>query len=167
MMIRNITRFFGLILLQVLILNHIFLGGYINPYLYVLFLLLLPFETPPWLLLASGFLLGLGVDIFSDTPGLNAAACVGMAFARPFMIRATSRGTGLEFIGEPSIARQGFKWFLYYSGLLILIHHFILFYLEIFRFSEFFQTRLRTVLSAVFTLGLVILSEYLRYPPRR
>jgi hypothetical protein len=167
MMIKNVIRFFGLILFQVLILNHISLGGYINPYLYILFILLLPFETPRWLLLLSGFLLGLGVDIFSDTPGLNAAACVAMAFFRPFVILAISRGTGVDYTGNPSIARQGFKWFLYYSAFLILIHHFVLFYLEIFRFSEFFPTFFRSLLSSAFTLGLVILSEYLRFPAKK
>jgi hypothetical protein len=167
MMIKNVIRFFGLILFQVLILNHISLGGYINPYLYVLFILLLPFETPRWLLLVSAFLLGLGVDIFSDTPGLNAAACVTMAFFRPFVILAISRGTGVDYTGNPSVPRQGFRWFLYYSAFLILIHHFVLFYLEIFRFSEFFPTFFRSLLSSAFTLGLVILTEYLRFPAKK
>ncbi len=167
MMIRNVIRFVVLILLQVLVLNHIFLGGYINPYLYVLFILLLPFESPKWLLLLSGFLLGVGVDIFSDTLGLNAAACVAMAFARPFVIQSISRGTGVEYTGEPSLARQGFKWFLYYSAILILIHHAFLFYLEIFRFSEFFLTLVRVILSAAFTLGLVFIAEYIRTPRKK
>ncbi|MFZ4059415.1 MAG: rod shape-determining protein MreD, partial [Ferruginibacter sp.] len=72
---RNISRFFLLILLQVLVFNNMHLNGYINPYVYVLFILLLPFETPQWLLLISAFLLGFGVDLFSDTMGMHTAAC--------------------------------------------------------------------------------------------
>jgi rod shape-determining protein MreD len=62
--ITSILRFVVLILVQVLILNNIHLGGYINPYLYVLFILLLPIETPKWAVLILAFFLGLGVDIY-------------------------------------------------------------------------------------------------------
>jgi len=161
MTIRNILRFIGLVLLQVLILNHVALGGYVNPYLYVLFVLWLPFATERWVLLLSAFLLGISVDIFSNTIGLNAAATVAMAFARPFVISAISTGTDFEAGSRPSMRGQGMRWYLTYIILLVLIHHVVLFYLEVFRFSEFFSTLLRVVLSSIFTIGLVILAEYL------
>ena len=161
MTVRNIIRFVGLVLIQVLILNHVSLGGYVNPYLYVLFILWLPFSTEGWILLSSAFLLGFSVDIFTNTPGLNAAACVAMAFARPFVIRAISTGTDFEPGSRPSIRGQGMRWFLSYAVILVLIHHTVLFYLEVFRFSEFFSTLLRVILSSLFTLVLVVLSEYL------
>ena len=161
--IKNIGRFFFLVFFQVLILNNIQLGGYINPYFYIYFILLLPFETPRWLLLSGAFLLGITIDIFSNTPGLNAAACVMMAFIRPFIISSISSGTEFMMGTHPSLKNQGIKWFAYYSVILILSHHFVLFYLEIFRFTEFFQTLLRVLLSTAFTLLLVFLSEYLFY----
>ena len=163
----NVVRFFFLVFLQVLILNHINLGGYINPYFYIYFILLLPFDTPRWMLLLMAFLLGLSIDIFTNTIGLNASACVMMAFFRPFVISAISSGPESLIGDTPSLKSQGIKWFLYYSIILVLIHHFALFYLEIFRFSEFFPTFFRSVLSSAFTLGLVILSEYLHFPARR
>ena len=46
--VRNIIRFVFLVLLQVLILNNIQFSGYINPYFYIYFILLLPFDTPRW-----------------------------------------------------------------------------------------------------------------------
>lgn len=156
-----LLRFTGLVLFQVLILNHVSLGGYVNPYLYVLFILWLPFSIPYWQLLLSAFLLGFSIDIFANTPGLNAAATVAMAFARPFVIRVVSTGTDFEPGTRPSIPGQGIRWFFSYSLILILLHHFILFYLEVFRMSEFFQTLLRVLLSALLTFGLVLLSEYL------
>jgi len=156
----NILRFFFLIIFQVLILNHINLGGYINPYFYIYFILLLPFSTPRWMLLVLSFILGIGIDIFTNTIGLNAAACVLMGFARPFVISAISSGPE-SLIGEtPSLRNQGMKWFLYYAIILVLVHHISLFYLEIFRLTEFFATFVRILLSSTFTLMLVLISEY-------
>ncbi len=160
----NIIRFFFLIAIQVLILNHINLGGYINPIFYVYFILLLPFATPKWFLLLSSFAIGLGIDIFTNTLGLNAAACVLMAFFRPFIINRISSGPE-SLIGEtPSLRNQGVSWFAYYAVILVLIHHSALFYLEVFRLNEFLSTLLRVILSSAFTLLLIMISEYLFFP---
>ena len=162
--LKNIGRFVFLILFQVLILNNIQFSGYINPYFYIYFILLLPFETPRWLLLLSAFLLGISLDAFTNTFGLNAAACVLMAFVRPFVISAISTGTEFMTGHSPSLKNQGVKWFAYYSIILVLVHHFALFYLEIFRFTEFFQTLLRVLLSSIFTLLIIFIAELLSYP---
>jgi hypothetical protein len=156
-----------LVLLQVLVLNRINFSGYINPYLYVLFVLILPFETPGWLLLISAFLLGFSVDIFSNTQGMNAAASVFMAFCRPLVIRLVATPRELEPNMEPGIRDIGFRWFFSYSLILIFVHHLVLFYLEAFSFTQFFSTLLRTSLSMVFTLILVILSQYLFFMRKR
>lgn len=170
LVIRNIIRFVFLVLFQVLVLNNINLLGYTNPYFYVYFILLLPFSTPRWLLLVVAFFLGMSVDLFTNTPGLNSAATVLMAFFRPYVIRAISREPEEELGSQPSLKAQGFTWFLLYSLLLVLIHHIALFYLEVFRFSEFFQTLLRVTSSTLFTLILIFLSEVIFYSgekPRR
>lgn len=163
LLIKNFARFIFLVLFQVLILNHIHFSGYINPYFYIYFILLLPFETPRWLLLLSSFALGVTLDAFSNTPGLNASACVFMAFLRPSIIDRISSGTEFMMGTHPSLKAQGFKWFAYYSISLVLIHHTTLFFLEIFRFADFFQTLIRIILSSAFTLILVFISEYLFY----
>jgi hypothetical protein len=118
-------------------------------------------------MLISSFLLGLGVDIFTNTIGLNASACVLMAFARPFVIEAISSGPESLIGDTPSLRNQGLKWFLYYAIILILVHHTALFYLEIFRFNEFFRTLLRVILSGSFTLLLVMISEYVVFRPEK
>lgn len=152
---------------QVLVLNHIYLGGFINPYLYIYFILLLPFRTPKWLLLLSSFVIGICVDLFVNTIGLNAAASVLMAFFRPVVISVISSGPE-SLIGEtPSLRNQGIKWFLYYAISLTLIHHFALFYLEIFRLDEFFLTLIRVLGSSVFTITLIMIGEYLLYIRRK
>lgn len=158
---KNILRFIVLVLVQVLILNNINFGGYINPFLYVYFILLLPFETPGWLLLLLAFALGLTIDAFNHTPGMHAAATLLMAFFRPLAIRSISSRTEYEPGISPSIRDMGFRWFLSYAFLLVLIHHVALFYLEVFRLTGFFSTMKRVLYSLVFTLILIILSEYM------
>ena len=159
--IRNILRFFVLVLVQVLIVKNIELGRFINPFVYVLFILMLPFETPKWLLLVASFILGITIDMFYDTSGMHAAACVMMGYIRPGILILFSPRDGYEFGTQPSIQYLGIPWFLSYAGILVVIHHLILFYIEIFRFSEFFSTFFRVIVSSIFTLLLVVISQYL------
>lgn len=165
--IKNIIRLLFLIFFQIVILNHIEMGGIVNPYLYVLFILLLPFETPKWLLLVAAFICGLFIDMFSETAGLHSAACVLMAFCRPGILKIISSKKEYEAGMRPIIPDLGFKWFFTYSLVLVSIHHFLLFYLEVFSFHEFFQTFLRMSLSIIFTLALVILSQYIMHHQKK
>ena len=130
----NILRFVGLLFLQVLVIDDIRLGYYIHPYVYVLFVFLLPFNIPNWQLLLSGFFMGLAVDLFNGTPGLNAAATVFMAFVRPFVINAMTRRKDINENDEPSLENMGVGRFLVYSLLLLLAHNLLLFTLEVFSF---------------------------------
>ena len=164
---RNIIRMIFLVLFQVIILNNIQLGGYINPYLYVLFILMLPFETPKWLLLISAFTLGLSVDMFSDTTGLHSAASVFMAYCRPWILNNVSSKQEYEPGVQPLIRDLGFKWFFSYSLILVIAHHLLLFFLEVFGFSDFSHTLMRAALSILFTMLLVILSQYVMYRSKR
>ncbi len=165
--ITYIFRFIILVLVQVTILDNINFGGYINPYLYVYFILLLPFEVPGWILLISAFLMGLSIDMFENTMGINAAATVLMAFFRPTVLRSLSSGKDYEKGSKPSIGYNGFRWFFTYSLILIFIHHVALFYLEVFRFTHFFATLQRTLLSTIFTLILIIIVQYIFEKPER
>lgn len=158
---KDILRFFVLIALQVLLLDHINLGGYINPSLYVFFILLLPFEIPGWLLLILAFLIGLGVDVFSNSTGLHTAASVFMAYIRPWVIRKTGAPADYEGNLKPGIADMGFRWFLIYAVILIFAHQLALALLDTFRFAEAGLISIRLALSTAFTLVLVIISEYL------
>ena len=158
--IRNIIRFITLVLVQVLIIKNIELGRFINPFIYVLFIIALPFETPKWLLLFSGFLLGITIDMFYDTAGMHASACLLMAYIRPGVLKLFSPREGYEFGIQPSIQYLGIPWFLSYSGILIVLHHLVLFYIEIFRFNEFFSTFFRVIISSIFTMLLVVITQY-------
>jgi len=161
--LKYIFMWLVLVLLQVLLLNHIQISGYINPYMYILFILLLPFETPRYLLLILGFLLGLSIDIFTNTPGIHASATTFLAFLRPYVINLISSRDALEINNPPGLKQMGLTWFLKYAVILIIAHHLFLFYMEVFTLKGFLFTLLRCSLSAVFTIILIILSQFLIY----
>jgi rod shape-determining protein MreD len=166
MIIRNIIRFIVLVLIQVFILNNINFRGYLDPYLYVLFILLLPFETPNWILLLSSFLIGFFVDLFSHSMGMNAAASVFMAFMRPSVLKLLEAGREYEAEAQPAIGELGFRWFLSYSLILIFLHHLVLFLMESFGFHDFLATLYRIIVNTLFTTILIILSQYLFFRKR-
>lgn len=161
--LRISLRFLILILIQVLMLNNIHFLGYLNPYAYILFILLLPFETPRWVLLLSAFALGLSVDVFSNSLGLHAAASVFAAFFRPGVIRLITSRREYEPGVEPSIVDLGLQWFFMYTLFITCLHHFMLFLLEVFRFSNFFTTLWHSFVNALFTVLVIILSQYIFY----
>jgi len=157
---RNIFRFFVVILIQVLVLDNVLLGGYLNPYFYILFILLMPFETPRWLLLLAGFLLGLSIDLFTNTLGMHTAATVFMAFMRPWVLSLFAPRDGYEPDSYPRIHYYGLRWFSAYTAILTFLHHMVLFYLEVFHFQDFLSTFLRVILSTLLTTSTIILSQY-------
>jgi rod shape-determining protein MreD len=158
---KNIGSFIFLVLLQVLILNNIEFSGFINPYLYILFILLLPFETPKWLLITVSFVLGITIDIFSNTLGMHAFACVAIGYIRPFVLKVFAPREGYDTGMRPGLHSFGMEWMLKYAIIMAFIHHFILFYIETFKFQMFFSTFLRVILSTIFTVILIILSQLL------
>ena len=164
-MIREILQYFVifvvLVLIQVLLLNNIQLSGYVNPFLYVLFILLLPFHTPKFWLLILGFLLGLIVDIFGNTLGIHASACTFMSFLRPGVIRSVTSREAIEIDELPRIKHMGFGWFFRYTLVLVTSHHLFLFFIEVFSFQGFIHTLLRSIFSIVFTIVLILISQYL------
>lgn len=170
-MINNIIKisihFILLVLLQVLIVQNIRLGSYIILFPYVLFILLLPFETPKFAVLALSFFIGLVIDIFYDTAGMHAAACTLIGFVRYYILKLLSPREGYDTGLIPNIDSMGSLWFITYSAIIIFIHHLFLFYLEIFRFSEFFTTLLRVLLSTIGTFCFVYIVHFLFYKTDR
>lgn len=157
----NIVRFLVLVLFQVLFLKNFGLYNLAVPWLYILFILLLPLQTSNFLLFLLSFLLGLSVDMFVNSPGLHAAACTAMAFCRILLIRLITPRDGYESTIEPSLRVMGLRWFLIYAGILTLVHHLVLFNLEVFRLEDVIISSVKAVSSALFTLFLIIISQYL------
>lgn len=165
--IRNTVRFIALVLLQVLIVQNIRLGSYVILFPYVLFILLLPFETPKLAVLAIAFITGITIDTFYDTAGIHAATCTLIGFLRYYILKLLAPREGYDPGLTPTIESMGSVWFITYAALIIFIHHLFFFYLEIFRFNEFFSTLLRVFLSSIGTFALVYVIQFLFYSPRK
>lgn len=160
MILKNIIRFIALTGIQVLLLNRINFSGYVDPYLYVMFILLLPFSTPRGVLLLLAFASGAVIDIFSHTYGVHTAATVFLAFLRPGVIRLVSPKQEYESAVAPGIAEMGLRWSYIYAAILILAHNSLLFTLEAFRFSDIIALVYRILLSSLVTLVLVLVIQY-------
>lgn len=160
------SRFFILVLLQVLFLNNVQISVYLNPYVYILFIMLLPPKLPKALVLAIAFIMGFTIDVFTDSYGIHTAATVLLGYIRPSVLALVSvkGGEDLEAI---SIKQLKVGRFFTYTGLLCLTHHFTLFFLEAFRFSEFLDTLGRALLSSIVSLILILIIESLRSNPQK
>jgi rod shape-determining protein MreD len=157
---QNIARFLIVVLFQVLVMNNVMINGFMIPYIYILFILLMPFETPRWMQLLSGFMLGMGIDLFMSTPGMHTAATVLISFVRPYLLNLLAPRDGYETDSFPRIHYYGFFWFLKYTLIIVGIHHFVLFYLEIFQLKDFLSTLLRVILSSILSASTIVLSQY-------
>lgn len=156
--------FLILLLMQVMIINNISLGVWgITPMFYTLFVLALPFETPRWALLLLCFAMGFANDVFCDTPGLNAGATTLMAFARPWVLGMLAPRDGYENGTRPYLMQMGFEWYIYYSSLLVLIHHVAFFMLDTFGFDHFLKTLGQIVLTTLITELFVVFSQYIAF----
>lgn len=158
----NVLRWFLLLFIQILLLRNLSFYSLSTPFVYILFLLLLPFKTPNLLLYVIAFLTGLTLDAFYDTLGVHTAACVALSFVRISFIAVTVNKDNFDE-PEPTLGNMGFKWFSIYALLCTFAHHLVVFFLETFRLTEFAYTLLRCLLSAIFTLFLVILIEFIFY----
>lgn len=152
--------FILLVMIQILILNQVQLSGYINPFMYILFILLLPVNSPAYVLLIFAFLMGITIDVFSNSMGIHAFASVFIAYIRPVVLRTISvRDEELD--NYPGLMQNNFFWFLKYTSIIVIIHHFILFYFEVFTFTGFFNTLLRVLLSSLFSIFIIVLSQFI------
>jgi rod shape-determining protein MreD len=162
LVIVNIVRWFILLLSQILLLRNLNFYNLANPFVYILFLLLLPFSTPNLLLYLIAFITGLTMDAFYDTVGVHTAACVTLVFVRILFISVSVSKDNFDE-PEPTLGNMGLKWFLLYATLCTFAHHIVLFFLETFRITEFSYTLVRCLLSSVFTLFLLLLIEFIFY----
>jgi len=157
----NTFRFVLFVFLQLFVLNNIQFSGFVNPYLYVLFIMLLPFEMSGWFMLVLGFILGLVIDIASATIGYHTMATVFMAYFRYHLLRFIAPRDGYETGMSPTLQSLGFSWFFKYAFFLTLSHHFVLFWIESFRFNDLFPATLRALASSIFTILLIFVYQFL------
>ncbi|MDA9760834.1 rod shape-determining protein MreD [Flavobacteriaceae bacterium] len=150
----NIIRFIALVLLQVLICNQMNFLGSINPYIYILFILIYPVKNNRLSFILISFVLGILIDIFMDTGGAHAAASVTIAYMRPVFLKF-SFGAAYEYQAIKFNDADLLPRVIYFT-LLILIHHFILFILIIFDNSKAGMVVSNALSTGLFTLFLAL-----------
>jgi rod shape-determining protein MreD len=161
----NINRFILLVLLQVTVFSSFHILGYINPYPYILFVLLFPVNGNKSALVVSSFFLGLFIDMFLNSGGVHAAACVVVAYFRPYFFKFAF-GLSYEYQTIKILGRFTKERISYLTSI-ILIHHLVLFSLEVFKISFFFNVLSKTVLSTIFTLLICMIIIYLIKPSKK
>lgn len=149
-LVNNILRFVVLILAQVAIFNHINFGEYINPYPYILFILLYPITENKAAYLFFSFLLGLTLDMFMNTGGMHAAACLIIAHLRHWVLGWVF-GVAYEY-NAVNVLHTTLVQRLIYFSILVLTHHLILFALETFNVTDIIYILKKTLFCGVFTL---------------
>ncbi len=152
----HLIRFFLLVLTQVLVFNQLNFLGFINPMVYILFLFWYPIKENRMLFIGIGFVLGLVVDLFSDTLALHAAATVTIAYLRPAMMRFVF-GVNYEFQSFKLSNTTRVQQFTFLA-LLILVHHVVFYSLEIFSLSNLLLILKKVVFNVI---GSIILCTLL------
>lgn len=161
-LLTRIAWFVGLVLVQVLMLNNVCLFGLATPFVYVYFLLALDRDIDHNALMVLAFLIGLVVDIFSNTPGVNAGASVLVAFMRPSLLRLFSPRDEYENF-EPGIYTLGLWGVVRYALVAVWVHHTALFLLEAFSWANIGHLAMRIICSTTLTMTLVMAIEYVRH----
>ncbi|AEE19634.1 MULTISPECIES: hypothetical protein [unclassified Dokdonia] len=150
----NIARFVALMIVQIYIFNNVNLFGYINPYPYVLFLLVFPFTANRALYIFIAFLTGLTMDMFGNSGGVHAAACLFLAYLRPVALRF-SFGVSYEY-NAIKLSKVSFYERFIFISIMVLIHHLVLFLLEVFNISNILYTLNKTLVTSIFTIILCL-----------
>jgi len=152
----NSFRFIGLILLQVVVFNHINLFGFINPMIYIAWIFLFPFRKNLSLLLILSFVLGLSVDFFSDSGGINAAATLFIAFIRLPILKLVLNKSDFDYYSF-NLRTVSFSKAFLFIAVLTIIHHLIVFSLAYFSFKDVISVISKSLSTSVFTIILIIL----------
>ncbi|OUL63332.1 MULTISPECIES: rod shape-determining protein MreD [unclassified Flavobacterium] len=161
----NISRFILLLAVQIIIFNNMNFLGYISPFPYILYIILFPVNGNKSGLIVSSFLLGLVMDMFCNSGGIHATACLILAYYRPYIFKF-SFGLSYEYQTiklNDSLTPERFSFLL----VSVLLHHIILFTLEAFQFNFILDVLLRTLFSTIFTIITCIIIIYLIKPNRR
>ena len=150
-----------LVLLQVTLLNNISITSLeVSPFLYILLILIISFEVPNWIILFIAFIIGLTIDIFSNTIAIHTAASVFIAFVRPAILNILSPRDGYKVGSLPGIKDLGFVWFLKYSIILSFVHSIFFFFLEAFSFHDIHLTLLKILFTTILSTIIIMLSQF-------
>lgn len=156
----SVVRFFSIIILQTLLFNNVLLFNSSIPFIYILFILILPFEINRVALLCIGFLTGFLIDISFTSYGVHIGATVFIAYIRPFILQYFAPRGGYVANSQPLMHYYGFAWFFKYAAIITFLHHGVLYFLYTFSFDNFWFFMGQMIVNVMVTLTLLVLSQY-------
>ncbi|MFD1551496.1 rod shape-determining protein MreD [Putridiphycobacter roseus] len=159
--------FVAFLLIQGLIINNIALSIYVYPMVYVIAIMMLPFETNVLLAMGIALIMGFGLDILSDTFGLHTSASLFLAYIRPFILKVLQPRDGYENNKLPTVHDMGYTWFLAYAFVCLILHHTWFFAFEIFRFDLIGLLVLKVIFSSLASFILIFIFQFLFYKPSK
>lgn len=163
--VQNIIRAFAIFLLQTVVLNRVDLTigsfSFIHILIYPYLIILLPIRTPRPLMMIIGFIFGLCLDMFYNSPGVHAAALVFTAYIRAYILKFLEPYEGYNATDSPTLYTLGLGWFMGYSSIILILHLFFYFSIEAFSFVYFFDIVLNTIFSFIPSIVLIIVFQLL------
>ncbi len=164
LILRNIGRFLLLVLLQLLVFNNVYLGGYINPCIYLLFIAMLPTNTGRIPMMLIAFATGFCIDLFSNMPGFHTFACTLAGFVRGIWLDKILLHDTEEAIETPSFRTVAFSQFAIYLFLLYFIFFLVYFLITIFSLRDLHTILFSALLSSIVSwiLALIYQSFFLK-----
>ncbi|TAH26901.1 MAG: Rod shape-determining protein MreD [Cytophagales bacterium] len=163
----TIGNFFVYLFLQIVIFKNFNILDTAYCFVYINFILLLPFEFPPLLIILLAFGYGFVIDIFYNTLGIHMSASVLLGFLRLHMINLLTPRGGYDASSEISLSSLGLLWMTYYCLILTFFHHLFLFFLEAWGFASFGTILAKTVSTSLLTIFTLLLFQYLFSPIRK
>jgi rod shape-determining protein MreD len=161
--LKYLFHFLFMMLIQLLVLNNVFLLNLIHPYLYLLFFLILPVNLNKYTVLIYAFLIGLIMDVFSYTYGLHCIAMTFIGFIRPSLLKLLITEEIEEMQIEPHINTFGFRRYLIYAIILVFIHHTLLYFIQTLSFHSFLFTLTKILINSIFTVIIIFIYELLLF----
>jgi len=146
-------------LAQLFIFNNLQISGFINPYVYILVILTLPFGMSTTSMMLISLASGMIVDVFCNTIGMHAFACVLIGYLRQYVLKFIAFRDEYKIGMFPSVASYGIVWYSKYLLIMVSIHHFALFFIEQFDTLFFWPTLLRVLLSIVASSVFILIAQ--------
>lgn len=165
--IGHIFSFFLFMALQVLFMKNVVLFHTAFCFIYVAYLLLLPVDVNPLLLMGLGFIMGFTIDIFYDSLGMHAFATVFIMYLRNYWLKLITPQGGYDSNAVPVMSMNGIQWFLIYIMPLLFLHHALLFFIEAGGFRLFGFTLWKSVASTLLTTLLIVIFQFMFGPKKR
>ena len=155
-----LISFFSLLFFQIFVFNNMNIFGFVNPMIYIVFLVIYNFDSDQTLFILICFLLGFSIDFFSQSGGAHTITSLTMSFLRPILIRNSYGVTSEIPVSFHTDTRRINKYT--FLSLLFILHHLIYFSIIFFDWTAIHLILKNTFLTFMFslTLSIMVLNLY-------